>query len=194
MIQASLKLKIMKEKFDPKDEQYKEVADLPPEHQEEFMDVKGGGFVSREVIINPERAKKEAHKEYKEKKTEQEIEEKKKMLLPIIKRFRAGLEKLDLIDHAGWFDNHEGEPHKRVRVLLKDGSEFKGYHGYDLFESEENGYEAFYVIGSHVAWANTGGIVVFEDGRRDIPIQDIKKITRLDHNTSIEFEENESLG
>ena len=98
------------------------------------------------------------------------------MLLPIIKRFRAGLEKLDLIDHAGWFDNHEGEPHKRVRVLLKDGSEFKGYHGYDLFESEENGYEAFYVIGSHVAWANTGGIVVFEDGRRDIPIQDIKKL------------------
>ena len=35
------------EKFNPKDEQYKEVADLPTEHQEEFMDVKGGGFVLR---------------------------------------------------------------------------------------------------------------------------------------------------
>lgn len=45
-----------KEKFDPKDEQYKEVADLPPENQEEFMDVKGGGFVTRDAILNPERA------------------------------------------------------------------------------------------------------------------------------------------
>lgn len=48
------------EKFNPKDEQYKEVADLPTEHQEEFMDVKGGGFVLREAIINQEIAEKMA--------------------------------------------------------------------------------------------------------------------------------------
>ena len=34
------------EKFNPRNEQYKEVADLPTEHQGEFMDVKNGGFVS----------------------------------------------------------------------------------------------------------------------------------------------------
>ena len=51
-----------KEEFDPKDEQYKEVADLPPEHQEEFMDIKNGGFVSREVVFNKEKAEEEARK------------------------------------------------------------------------------------------------------------------------------------
>lgn len=54
------------EKFNPKDEQYKEVADLPIEHQEEFMDVKGGGFVSREAIFSQEIAEKMAHTEENE--------------------------------------------------------------------------------------------------------------------------------
>ena len=41
------------EQFNPKDEQYKEVADLPLEHQEEFKDVpeeQGKGFVRREAL------------------------------------------------------------------------------------------------------------------------------------------------
>lgn len=49
------------EKFNPKEEQYKEVADLPTEHQGEFMDVKGGGFVSREAIFSQEIAESMAH-------------------------------------------------------------------------------------------------------------------------------------
>ena len=43
----------MPEKFNPKDEQYKKVDDLPKEHQEEFVDIPqeiGGGFVRKEAM------------------------------------------------------------------------------------------------------------------------------------------------
>ena len=63
-----------KEGFDPKGEQYKEVADLPPEHQEEFMDVKGGGFVSREAIINVEKAEWMAHAEENKRKLKEKFD------------------------------------------------------------------------------------------------------------------------
>ena len=63
-----------KEKFDPKGEQYKEVGDLPLEHQEEFMDVKGGGFVSREAIINIEKAEGMAHAEENKRKLKEKFD------------------------------------------------------------------------------------------------------------------------
>src|SRR3989344_8438521 len=41
-----------KEKFDPKDEQYKEVADLPEEEQNKFMDVENGFITKKAEITN----------------------------------------------------------------------------------------------------------------------------------------------
>ncbi len=56
------------------DEQYKEVADLPKNEQERFMDVKEGGFVTRETVVNKELAEEQAY----------EVEEK----LPLDEGFR----------------------------------------------------------------------------------------------------------
>ncbi len=50
----------MEEKFDPKDEQYKEVADLPAGHQDEFKPVERG-FVRNETIDNKNTAEHIAH-------------------------------------------------------------------------------------------------------------------------------------
>src|SRR3972149_4992629 len=88
-----------KEKFDPKDERYKEVADLPLEHQEEFMDVKRGGFVSKEAIFNPEKAKEIACIEENERELKKIRAEKlAKITKTILEFFEANkIKKLDNI-------------------------------------------------------------------------------------------------
>lgn len=50
----------MIEKFNPSDEKYKKVEDLPVQYQAEFHDVPGGGFIKKEVLENEERFKNEA--------------------------------------------------------------------------------------------------------------------------------------
>lgn len=50
----------MKESFNPSDEEYKKVEDLPEEHQGEFADVPeemGGGFVKKEAMENTEQTR-----------------------------------------------------------------------------------------------------------------------------------------
>lgn len=39
----------MREKFNPSDEKYKKVEDLPAEHRDEFENVEGGGFIRKEA-------------------------------------------------------------------------------------------------------------------------------------------------
>lgn len=75
-----------KEQFNPKDEQYKEVANLPPENQEEFMDVKGGGFVGREAIINVEKAEDMAHTEENERESKRKEKMEKEKEIEILAR------------------------------------------------------------------------------------------------------------
>jgi len=51
----------MREKFDPSNEEYKSIEDLPKEHQDEFANVEGG-FVRKEVVEHEERLEKTAQR------------------------------------------------------------------------------------------------------------------------------------
>jgi len=42
-------MKKSQEVFDPSDPKYKQTADLPEEHRDDFVDVEGGGFVKKEA-------------------------------------------------------------------------------------------------------------------------------------------------
>ena len=79
-----------KGKFDPKDERYKEVADLPPKHQEEFMDVKGGGFVSKDVIFNKKNAEIKA---YEKKEEIDSVNKENEMIYNFLKEQNVEMEK-----------------------------------------------------------------------------------------------------
>lgn len=50
------------EQFNPYDEKYKKVEDLPKEEKENFEDVEGGGFIAKEAAKYEQKLKKEAEK------------------------------------------------------------------------------------------------------------------------------------
>ena len=43
------------ETFNPRNPNFKKVSDLPPEHQEDFVDVEPSGFVDKEALDNLQR-------------------------------------------------------------------------------------------------------------------------------------------
>ena len=54
------------EQFNPRDEKYKKVADLPEDQQQNFADTENGGFVKKEVLESDEGLKTEAERRNKE--------------------------------------------------------------------------------------------------------------------------------
>ena len=128
-------LRMEKEKFDPKDEQYKEVADLPPEHQEEFMNVEGGGFVSESAILNTKEAEKMAR---------EENDLRFKLQEEALLNSKAGQERIHL--EGGYYGQHSDEfqkkAEKEVEKIMQNskltfGSKFIGYNS-DTKEFEDN--------------------------------------------------------
>lgn len=50
-------------KFDPTNPEYKKVEDLPKEHQDDFVNVSGGGFIGKSAEINLDRSRRLAEGE-----------------------------------------------------------------------------------------------------------------------------------
>lgn len=201
----------MSEKFDPSNDKYKKVEDLPEEEQSKFKNVEGG-FVETTAIENEEKAESMAHAENNSR-SESEA---------TISRIREG--SIESADEKGEsagkkYDEEQGllrleklgedegvlnaakrlkasfeeqglERGDQVEVYLKDGSREQGYHddvgggAEKAIDWSEDNKKAFYALGTRI---NQGEFSFGIRWHMSFPVQAIERVVLVRKRASSQF-------
>jgi hypothetical protein len=143
-----------REQFNPHDEKYKEVADLPEDQQQNFVDTENGGFVRKEVLKSDEKFKTEADAKNSERSFAQKIIRKGKLQFTDIahedaleedKAREEKKQKLQDFLEKEFRENRDLKPREKSlsEEIKKIGREFSSFITWNSNESGEARIESF---------------------------------------------------